>query len=71
MAQVRYQYMAQQADVEGLTDAASVFRAVSDSEQNHALGHLEFLQETGDPVSSQPIGRSKQVERHGHIRPNP
>ena len=58
MAQVRYQYMAQQADVEGFTDAASVFRAVAESEENHALGHLEFLQETGDPVSSQPIGKS-------------
>lgn len=57
MAQVRYHYMAQQADVEGFTDAASVFRGVAESEENHALGHLEFLQETGDPVSSQPIGK--------------
>ena len=59
MASVRYEYMAQQADVEGELEAASVFRAVRASEENHAMGHLEFLQDSGDPVSNTARQKSK------------
>jgi rubrerythrin len=61
MAKVRYAYMAQQADVEGSIDEASVFRAVAESEENHAMGHLEFLQDSGDPVTSQPISNTVEM----------
>ena len=70
MATGRYSYMAQQADVEGYVDAASVFRAVANSEENHAMGHLEFLQEQGDPVSSQPIGNTLEMLKSAIITEN-
>ena len=61
MAAVRYEYMAQQADVEGELDAAAVFRAVATSEDNHAMGHLEFMQDSGDPVANQPIENTMEM----------
>jgi rubrerythrin len=61
MAAVRYEYMAQQADVEGELDAAAVFRAVATSEDNHAMGHLEFMQDSGDPVANQPIDNTMEM----------
>ena len=70
MATVRYTYMAQQADVEGETDAASVFRAVGESEDNHAMGHLEFLQDTGDPVANQPITNTLEMLQAAIISEN-
>lgn len=70
MAKVRYAYMAQQADVEGETDAASVFRAVGESEDNHAMGHLEFLQDTGDPVANQPITNTLEMLQAAIISEN-
>ena len=70
MAKVRYAYMAQQADVEGETDAASVFRAVGESEDNHAMGHLEFLQDNGDPVANQPINNTLEMLQAAIISEN-
>ena len=61
MASVRYAYMAQQADVEGYVDEAATFRAVAESEENHAMGHLEFLQDSGDPVSKTPISNTVEM----------
>ncbi|MGL4426709.1 MAG: rubrerythrin family protein [Alphaproteobacteria bacterium] len=52
----RYLYFAQIADVEGHTDAASVFRSTAEGETGHAHGHLEFLKEVGDPATGHPIG---------------
>lgn len=52
----RYLYFAQQADIEGQTDAAAVFRSTAEGETGHALGHLEYLQPCGDPVTGLPIG---------------
>ena len=40
----RYLYFAQQADIEGDTDAAELFRAAAEAETGHAFGHLEFLE---------------------------
>eukprot|EP00960_Hanusia_phi_P059174 764091-Hanusia_phi.AAC.9 len=56
MAKARYEYFAQRADIEGYTEIAAAFRQVAQSEEGQALGHLEFLQEIGDPVSNQPFG---------------
>lgn len=55
-ASKRFLYFAQQAEVEGQPDAAALFRAAAEGEAGHALGHLDFLAEVGDPVTGQPIG---------------
>jgi rubrerythrin len=52
----RYLYFAQKADVEGYNDVSSVFRSTAEGETGHAHGHLEFLEETGDPATGKPIG---------------
>ncbi|MBX6388091.1 MAG: rubrerythrin [Frankia sp.] len=52
----RYLYFARRADIEGLTDAASLFRDTAEGETGHAFGHLDFLAEVGDPATDQPIG---------------
>ncbi len=52
----RYLYFAQKADIEGYNDVATVFRSTAEGETGHAHGHLEFLEETGDPASGLPIG---------------
>ena len=52
----RYLYFAQKADIEGFNDVAAVFRSTAEGETGHAHGHLEFLEETGDPATGEPIG---------------
>ncbi|MBC8242353.1 MAG: rubrerythrin, partial [Alphaproteobacteria bacterium] len=37
-------------------DVAAVFRSAAEGETGHAHGHLEFLEETGDPATGLPIG---------------
>jgi rubrerythrin len=55
----RYLYFAQKADVEGYNDVAAVFRSTAEGETGHAHGHLEYLEETGDPATGKPIGATK------------
>jgi rubrerythrin len=52
----RYLFFAQRADVEGYNDVSTVFRSTAEGETGHAHGHLEYLQETGDPATGLPIG---------------
>jgi rubrerythrin len=52
----RYLYFAQQADVEGENDVAALFRSTAEGETGHAHGHLEYLQQVGDPATGLPIG---------------
>ncbi len=52
----RYLYFAQKADIEGFNDTATVFRSTAEGETGHAHGHLEYLEETGDPATGEPIG---------------
>jgi rubrerythrin len=54
--QPRYLYFAQKADVEGHNDVSAVFRSTAEGETGRAHGHLEFLEEVGDPVTGKPIG---------------
>jgi rubrerythrin len=56
MANRRYLYFAQKADVEGHNDISAVFRSTAEGETGHAHGHLEFLEEVGDPATNEPIG---------------
>jgi rubrerythrin len=52
----RYLYFARRADIEGLTDASSLFRDTAEGETGHAFGHLDFLAEVGDPATGEVIG---------------
>jgi len=56
----RYLYFAQKADIEGYNDVAVVFRSTAEGETGHAHGHLEYLEETGDPATGLPIGSTQQ-----------
>src|SRR3981189_1486422 len=48
----RYLYFAAKADVEGQNDVAAVVRP-------HAHGHLEYLEQCGDPATDLPFGGTR------------
>jgi rubrerythrin len=52
----RYLYFANKADIERYNDVSAVFRSTAEGETGHAHGHLEYLEETGDPATGLPIG---------------
>ncbi len=52
----RYLYFANKADIEGHADVASLFRSTAEGETGHAHGHLEYLQQCGDPATGLPFG---------------
>ena len=56
----RYLYFAAKADVEGYNDVAAVFRSTAEGETGHAHGHLEYLEEVGDPATGMPIGTTAE-----------
>ena len=56
----RYLYFAAKADVEGYNDVAAVFRSTAHGETGHANGHLEFLEEVGDPATGLPFGPTEE-----------
>ena len=53
----RYLRLARNADVEGLKDLAAVFRSTAERKTGRADGHLEYLQEAGDPTGDPAIGK--------------
>jgi rubrerythrin len=55
----RYLYFAAKADVEGQNDVAAVFRSTAEGETGHAHGHLEYLENCGDPATGMPFGASR------------
>ena len=55
----RYLYFANKADVEGNQDVASLFRSTAEGETGHAHGHLEYLEQVGDPATGLPIGPTR------------
>ena len=59
-ANKRYLYFAQKADVEGHADVAAVFRSAAQGETGHAHGHLEYLEQCGDPATGRPFGSTKE-----------
>jgi rubrerythrin len=66
----RYLYFAAKADVEGYNDVAAVFRSTAEGETGHAHGHLEYLEEVGDPATGLPIGptnRRRDARVHRHV----
>ncbi len=56
----RYLYFAAKADVEGYNDVSAVFRSTAEGETGHAHGHLEYLEEVGDPATGLPIGETSK-----------
>ena len=56
----RYLYFANKADIEGQNDVAAVFCSTAEGETGHAHGHLEYLEQVGDPATGLPIGSSRQ-----------
>src|SRR5262245_4040059 len=56
----RYLYFANKADVEGQNDVSAVFRSTAEGETGHAHGHLEYLEQVGDPATGLPIGRTRE-----------
>ncbi len=59
MANRRYLYFAAKADVEGYNDVSTVFRSTAEGETGHAHGHLEYLEQTGDPATGLPFGETR------------
>jgi len=55
----RYLYFANKADIEGQNDVAALFRSTAEGETGHAHGHLEFLEQVGDPATGLPIGPTR------------
>ena len=56
LANRRFLYFAQKADIEGHSDVAAIFRSTAEGETGHAHGHLEYLEACGDPDTGLPIG---------------
>ena len=56
----RYLYFANKADIEGQNDVAALFRSTAEGETGHAHGHLEFLEQVGDPATGEPIGDTEK-----------
>ncbi len=52
----RYLYFAQKADIEDYPSVAAVFRSTAEGETGHAHGHLEYLEQCGDPATGLPFG---------------
>ena len=55
----RYLYFAKIADVEGYPEVAGNFRETAEGETGHAHGHLEWLEQVGDPATGLPIGSTR------------
>jgi len=55
----RYLYFAHKADIEGAPDVAAVFRSTAEGETGHAHGHLEYLEEVGDPATGEKMGETE------------
>ncbi|HMS25015.1 MAG TPA: rubrerythrin family protein [Acidimicrobiia bacterium] len=55
----RYLYFAQKADVEGYTEVSAIFRSTAEGETGHAFGHMDFLEDAGDPATDEPFGSTE------------
>jgi len=56
----RYLYFASKADVEGFNDVSAVFRSTAEGETGHAHGHLEYLEQCGDPATGMTFGSTTE-----------
>lgn len=56
----RYLYFAKQADVEGQSEIAGLFRDTAEGETGHAHGHMDWLKDCGDPATNEPFGNTEK-----------
>src|SRR4029077_16316712 len=56
-----YLCFAQKAGVEGFHDLAALFCSTAEGKTGHAHGHLEYLEEVGDPATGKPIGPTGDI----------
>lgn len=49
-------YFARRADIEGFAEIAGLLRDIAEGESGHAFGHLELLEEVGDPLTGSALG---------------
>ena len=56
-----YFRLARNADVEGLKNLAAVLRSIAERKSGRAHGHLDYLQEVGDPAIGRPIGPAGDI----------
>ena len=64
LANRRYLYFAQKADVEGFNVVAAVFRSTAERETGHAHGHLEYLKDVDDPATGDNLKAAIASETH-------
>ena len=57
----RYLYLARNADVEGLKDLAAVLRSTAERKAGRAHGHLDYLEDVGDPATGKPISPTGDI----------
>jgi rubrerythrin len=48
---LRCLYFARRADVDGRADVAALLRSLAEGGHGHGFGHLEFMEEFGDPLA--------------------
>jgi len=58
-ANSRYLYFAAKADDEGQNDVAALFRSTAEGKTGRAHGHLEYLEQVGDPATNLTIGQTR------------
>ena len=56
----RYYTLLKKADIEGANEVAQIFRSTVEGETGHVHGHLEYLEEVGDPATGEPMGNTEQ-----------
>jgi len=63
MANRRYLYFANMADVEGAPEVANVFRNTAEGETGHAHGHMEYLLKggAGDPGTGHEVNSVEEA----------
>ena len=59
MANRRYLYFADKADIEGYPEIAGNFRDTAEGETGHAHGHMDYLKVAGDPATGLPFGSTE------------
>ena len=60
MRNAGYLYFANKPDFEGQNGVAALFRSTAEGETGHAHGHLEYLEQCGDPATGLSIGSARQ-----------
>ncbi len=55
-----YLYFSRRAALEGFEEISETFLEAAEGETGHALGHLDFLKDHGEPTTGKPIGTTRE-----------